>query len=69
MEDKSMNKKAAPKTARAKSKPSMTADDHRKLAAKHHLKSRMHELKADTLDVDAPPSSKGGKGKITIRPY
>jgi hypothetical protein len=62
-----MKKKVAPKTAKAKSMPSMTADDHRKLADRHRLKSRMHEVKADMLDVDEPP--KKGKSKLTIRPY
>jgi len=48
-------------------KKGTTAEDHRKLAAKHSLKSRMHELKADTLDVDEPP--KRDKYGVKIRPY
>jgi hypothetical protein len=45
----------------------MTSDDHRKLADKHRARSRLHEAKADMLDVDDPP--KPSKGKLTIRPY
>jgi hypothetical protein len=55
-------KKAAPKkTAKPKS---MDADDHRKKADKHRALSRLHEAKADMLDVDSPP--KGTKNKIGL---
>ena len=57
-----MKKKATKPTPKPKS---MTSDDHRKLADKHRIKSRLHEVKADMLDVDQPPK----KGKVTIRPY
>jgi hypothetical protein len=57
MKKKPAAKKAAPKP--------MDADDHRKKADKHRALSRLHEAKADMLDVDAPPK----KGKLTIRPY
>ena len=57
------------KPVKAAAKPkSMTADDHRKLAAKHSLKSRMHEVKADMLDVEEPPKKGKSKG-VMIRPY
>lgn len=57
-----MKKKAATPTPKPKS---MTSDDHRKLADKHRVKSRLHEVKADMLDIDQPPK----KGKVTVRPY
>lgn len=59
-----MKKKAAKPTPKAKS---MTADDHRKLADKHRARSRLHEAKADMLDVDDPP--KRDKSGMRIRPY
>jgi hypothetical protein len=59
-----MKKKASKPVEKTKS---MTSDDHRKMADRHRLKSRMHEVKADMLDVDNPPPK--GKGKNTVRPY
>jgi hypothetical protein len=59
-----MKKKAAKPSAKVKS---MTADDHRKLADKHRARSRLHEAKADMLDVDSPPVK--GKMKVMVRPY
>lgn len=60
-----MKKRSAKATAKPKS---MTADDHRKLADKHRARSRLHEAKADMLDVDNPP--KGSKNKLgLIRGY
>jgi hypothetical protein len=64
MENKSMKKKPAKSMPKPKS---MTSDDHRKLADKHRVKSRLHEVKADMLDIDSPPPK--GKGKVTVRPY
>lgn len=58
-----MKKKTVKPAAKVKS---MSAEDHRKLADRHRLKSRMHEVKADMLDVDSLPKT---KGKISIRPY
>ena len=43
----------------------MDADDHRKKADKHRALSRLHEAKADMLDVDAPPK----KNRTLVRPY
>lgn len=55
--------KPAPKKAAA-AKP-MSADDHRKKADKHRALGRLHEAKADMLDVDAPPK----KGSDRFRSY
>ena len=56
-----MKKKAAKPTPKVKS---MTSEDHRKLADKHRARSRLHEAKADMLDVDNPP--KGTKNKLGL---
>ena len=56
-------KKPAKPVAKAKS---AAAEAHRKLADKHRFKSQLHEAKANLLDVDSPPPSKG-KGKLFIR--
>lgn len=62
-----MKKLPAKPAAKAKAKIS-TAEDHRKLADRHRAKSRLHEAKADMLDVDNPPKpTKGMFGKV--RPY
>lgn len=58
-----MKKKAA-KPAPKKEK-TVTSEYHRKQADKFRAKGRLHEAKADMLDVDQPPK----KNKITIRPY
>lgn len=60
-----MKKRMEKPTPKAKG---MTADDHRKLADKHRARSRLHEAKADMLDVDNPPP-KGSKGKMIFKPY
>lgn len=57
-------KKPAAKKAAAKPKV-MTADDHRQKADKHRALGRLHEAKADMLDVDNPP--KGPKDKLGLR--
>jgi hypothetical protein len=43
----------------------MDADDHRKKAEKHRALGRLHEAKADMLDVDNPPK----KGSDRFRSY
>lgn len=61
--------KKKPVRAIAKLK-SMTSDDHRKIAGMHRAKSHLHEAKADLLEVQAPAKpTKGGRGKVVIRPY
>jgi hypothetical protein len=60
MEDQGMKKKPSKPAPKPKS---MTSDDHRKLADKHRVKSRLHEVKADMLDIDDPPK----KGKTGLR--
>lgn len=64
MKGSNMKKKAA-KPAPVKAKV-VTSEYHRKQADRHRAQSRLHEAKADMLDVDEPPK---GKGKVTIRSY
>jgi hypothetical protein len=67
MEDQGM-KKSAPKKAAPKGKvKGISAEDHRQKADKHRALGRLHEAKADMLDVDDPP--KRDKSGLRIRPY
>jgi hypothetical protein len=51
-----------------KNKPkTMSSEDHRQKADKHRALGRLHEAKADMLDVDNPP--KGAKNKLGLRGY
>ena len=58
-----MKIKSAPPPKKSKG---MSADDHRKLASKHHARARLHDARADMLDVDNPPKAptKGANLKI-----
>lgn len=58
-------KKPVPKKAdKGKMPKGMTAEDHRQKADKHRALGRLHEAKADMLDVDNPP--KGTKNKLGL---
>jgi hypothetical protein len=58
-------KKSKPAPKKAVVAKSMDADDHRKKAEKHRALGRLHEAKADMLDVDNPPK----KGSDRFRSY
>ncbi len=59
-----MTKKSASGGGKVKSKGTMSAMDHRKLATMHSAKARLHSAKADLEEAKNPPKRPKGYNSV-----